>query len=565
MTFADIACGSGSFLLGVYDLLLRHHAKFYNDNPTKAKKGDTVEREDGLHLSLQKKREILVNNIFGVDIDNQAVEVAQLSLYLKLLQDETPASARGYQMEFHETLLPSLSKNIVCGNSLIGSDILRGQLFEPVAERKLNPMDYEQRFPEIMRRGGFDVVLGNPPWISLSGKFGNEFLPETAQEYLIRKYEGNTYMPNMYEYFVRKGLTLTRENGLFGYIVPDRLGFNTQFIHLRERILAESRIVSLLYKVPFPGITADTLVCILCKGAAKPTHEVEISEYGHALALRKQTDLTAHPERRFEYKIDTKLDALANRVATFQCVKPLGEVVSCTSGFGGKSQLITETRKNKEQIRTLKGDSIGRYEHRKGYWFDFKRENITGRTTDRTKLGAKPKILLRKTGDSIIATFDDSGIFPEQSLYFLFDCKTKIDFKYLLGVINSALLNWWFKKSCLTNEKSIAQVKMIDLVKLPIRTIDFSKPADVARHENMVSLVEQMLSAKKQLAEAQSDKDKEFYENKCDSFDRQIGALVYELYELTADEIKVVKATQDNPFAKAQREITGQPEQVNLI
>jgi adenine-specific DNA-methyltransferase len=65
-----------------------------------------------------------VNNIYGVDIDNQAVEVAQLSLYLKLLQDETPASARGNtRMEFHETLLPSLNKNIVCGNSLIGTDI----------------------------------------------------------------------------------------------------------------------------------------------------------------------------------------------------------------------------------------------------------------------------------------------------------------------------------------------------------------------------------------------------------------------------------------------------------
>ena len=89
MKFADIACGSGSFLLGVYDLLIRYHTKFYNENPRAARSGDTAERDDGLHLSLQKKREILANNIYGVDIDNQAVEVAQLSLYLKLLQDET--------------------------------------------------------------------------------------------------------------------------------------------------------------------------------------------------------------------------------------------------------------------------------------------------------------------------------------------------------------------------------------------------------------------------------------------------------------------------------------------
>ena len=158
MRFADIACGSGSFLLGVYDLLIRHHTKFYNENPGKAKKGDVVERDDGLHLSLQKKREILLANIYGVDIDPQAVEVAQLSLYLKLLQDETPASARNYQLEFHETLLPTLNKNIVCGNSLIGTDILTGQLFASEEEKKLNPMDFEQRFPHIFSRG-----RGNEP------------------------------------------------------------------------------------------------------------------------------------------------------------------------------------------------------------------------------------------------------------------------------------------------------------------------------------------------------------------------------------------------------------------
>jgi type I restriction-modification system DNA methylase subunit len=123
MRFADIACGSGSFLLEVFDLLLRHQTKFYNKNRSKAKKGDCVERDDVLHLSLQKKQEILRNNIYGVDIDRQAVEVAQLSLYLKLLEDETLASAHAFQTEFHYTLLPSLSENIICGNSLIGADI----------------------------------------------------------------------------------------------------------------------------------------------------------------------------------------------------------------------------------------------------------------------------------------------------------------------------------------------------------------------------------------------------------------------------------------------------------
>jgi len=84
MRFADIACGSGSFLLGVFNLLVNYHGHYYNDNPGKARKGDCIKRDGKLYLSLSKKREILLNNIYGVDIDSQAVEVCQLSLYLKL-------------------------------------------------------------------------------------------------------------------------------------------------------------------------------------------------------------------------------------------------------------------------------------------------------------------------------------------------------------------------------------------------------------------------------------------------------------------------------------------------
>ena len=167
MRFADIACGSGSFLLGVYDLLIRHHGLWYNAHkdaalkedlapPDKSKKRKkefipaVVERDGLLRLTLEKKRDILLNNVFGVDLDPQAVEVAQLSLYLKLLEDETTATARQHYLDFHEALLPSLSKNVVRGNSLIGHDIAYGEL--PLTDReelKLYPMDFATAFPQI--------------------------------------------------------------------------------------------------------------------------------------------------------------------------------------------------------------------------------------------------------------------------------------------------------------------------------------------------------------------------------------------------------------------------------
>jgi type I restriction-modification system DNA methylase subunit len=546
MRFADIACGSGSFLLGVFDLLLTYHGRYYNNNPKKARKGDCVTHDGKLYLSLRKKREILLNNIYGVDIDAQAVEVCQLSLYLRLLKEETTGSAHQYQLEFAHTehmkkLLPDLSKNIVCGNSVIGTDILDGQLFARQEERTLNPMDFEDAFPEVMKRGGFDAIVGNPPWISLSGKFGNEIYPKTAIDYLINRYQANTYMPNMYEYFVANGLTLTHNGGRFSFIVPDRLGFNSQFVGLRKRILDESRIQTLVYKVPFPGITADTLIFVVEKGTADQKHVVSISEYGKKAILTPQCELLKRPGYRFEYFENADVMRMAAIVENAQNVVPVSGLCETTSGFGGKSQLITPVRQSKSQIKTIKGDSIGRYELRKQYWFDFKKENITGRTTDVVKLGAPEKLLLRKTGDSVIATYDDSGVFPEQSLYFFYANRSSMSFKFILGILNSRLINAYYKAVCLTNKKSIAQVKKVDLDQVPIRVLNLRDPIDKSRHDQMVAKVEAILDAKKELANAKTDKDKTYYENKCAALDRQIDALVYDLYGMTKEEIEIVE------------------------
>src|SRR5207245_1022966 len=113
--------------------------------------------------------------------------------------------------------------------------------------------------------------------------------------------------------------------------------------------------------------------------------------------------------------------------------------------------------------------------------------------------------------------------------------------KFLLAVLNSSLLAYYFKKKYNRQDKTFPEIRIYELASLPIRSLDPSVPPDKTRHDKIVSLVEQMLSAKKQLAAAQSDKDKDFYTNRCDGLDRQIDALVYELYGLTEDEIKIVE------------------------
>jgi hypothetical protein len=216
MAFADIACGSGSFLIEVYDLLLKYHERYYADNPDRAKKADLEQREGRKVLSLKKRQEILVNNIYGVDIDYQATEVTQLSLYLKLLEDVTTNEA--YQFSFlKEKILPDLRNNIVCGNSLIGRDIMEGNLFPDTDESKLKPMNFEDAFPEVMkprqkdggRGGGFDAVVGNPPYVRME-----EF--KEIKDYLRREYRSYEERSDLYAYFIERAHTVLRRDARFG-------------------------------------------------------------------------------------------------------------------------------------------------------------------------------------------------------------------------------------------------------------------------------------------------------------------------------------------------------------
>jgi len=225
LRFADIACGSGSFLIGVFETLLKYHTEYYQLHPEQAKKNGCINKDGQWILSIKQKQNILLNNIYGVDIDNQAVEVTQLSLALKMLEDESTATANEMQVLFHEKILPDLSKNIVCGNSLIGTDIIYEEsseagLFErkrritPEEERRLNPMDFEKRFPEIMQNGGFDAIVGNPPYLKERGS-------KEIFEPILKTKMGHLYHQgkmDLWYYFIHRGIDILKKKGFLGFI-----------------------------------------------------------------------------------------------------------------------------------------------------------------------------------------------------------------------------------------------------------------------------------------------------------------------------------------------------------
>lgn len=240
----DPACGSGSFLLGAYQYLMDWHLRFYaqaKDPAKKHKNAVYVDRDGNLRLTLQKKREILSKCIYGVDLDPQAIEVAQMSLYLKLLEDEaeeTIALQRTVEMWKADKYLPDLARNLQCGNSLSISQHLDPQIDWTEDEvRRINAFDWESEgsgFGKILRavsdggHGGFDAVIGNPPYIRVQAL--TEFAPlEVAMYKRLYKTaaEGNYDIYAAFIERVLRGSTdnprpLLREGGRFGFIVPTK-------------------------------------------------------------------------------------------------------------------------------------------------------------------------------------------------------------------------------------------------------------------------------------------------------------------------------------------------------
>ncbi len=210
----DPACGSGSFLTGAYQYLLDWHLKRYQQEPARYK-NRVRHSPDGIILRLEEKRRILLNNIYGVDLDQNAVEVSKLALLLKMLENE------GDSADLREPLLPDLSGNIKWGNSLIGSDFFAGRVLAEADDDELlrvKPFDWAGKsgFGEIMAAGGFDAVIGNPPYVR------QETLGKEFKDYAKRHFETYAGTADLYTYFIERGVKLLNDNGLFGIIVANK-------------------------------------------------------------------------------------------------------------------------------------------------------------------------------------------------------------------------------------------------------------------------------------------------------------------------------------------------------
>lgn len=222
----DMCCGSGSFLLAAYEELLNYHREWYIDDGPENHPGRILEGGPGNQwkLTLREKRRILLNSIHGVDLDQQAVEVARFSLLLKVLEDETSSAVRGYIEEYGEEALPSLNDNVKLGNSLIDSDYLESvsDVDQQILERS-QPFDWSEEFPHVFESGGFDAIVGNPPYIRIQN-----LVEHTPDEVAFYRSEDSPYATadqdnfDKYYLFAERALPLLNHEGRLGYITPHK-------------------------------------------------------------------------------------------------------------------------------------------------------------------------------------------------------------------------------------------------------------------------------------------------------------------------------------------------------
>lgn len=276
LKFVDPACGSGSFLIGVYDYILNWHLDYYmSNNPKKHTDKVHLNKNRKWVLTSSEKKQILLNDIYGVDIDAQAVETTKLSLLLKVLENETHEAINKQLSLFKERALPDLGDNVKCGNSLVDSKFFNKYDHNQFGDDemfKINPFDWKKEFPAVFKgnKKGFDAVVGNPPYVRV--QLLNEIIPKQAEFFTSQYKSAQKGNYDIYVTFVERGLDILDANGVLGYILPHKF-FNAEYGEPLREVLSSGKhvrkIVHFGDQQVFKQATTYTCLLYLTKMAKK--------------------------------------------------------------------------------------------------------------------------------------------------------------------------------------------------------------------------------------------------------------------------------------------------------
>lgn len=587
----DPACGSGSFLLGAYQYLLDWHLNYYlshdPESHTRGKNPPLVATEGGEYrLTTQTKKQILTSNIYGVDIDAQAVEVTKLSLLLKLLEGETGQLTLGF-----ERVLPDLGQNIRCGNSLIGWDYFQGQMFPDEEEiQRVNPFDWQRAFPDVFAEGGFDAVIGNPPYIRQES-LGDDKI------YYQNIYEVFTGTADIYSYFIEKGVNLLAPGGQFSYIVANKWLRAKYGFKLRQWLKARC-IEEITDFGDLPVFTgATTYPLILRVSNNPPHHQPRVTTVDTLDFVSLQEYVDEHGQNADQTCFEEDGWSLAGKATQDLLAKirqnsiPLGEYVNgkvyrgILTGLNKafvidqetKDRLIAEDPRSAELIKPFaQGRDIKRYapipvkqylilipkgwtnQHRKGNawnWFSsqypsvsshlkqFEKEAIARgdkgdywwelRACDYYDEFEKPKIVYPDISLRGNFTIDLNGIYYGNTAYIM-----PVDDLFLLALLNSDLFDFCYRQISSSYRGGYLRYIYQYVTQMPVVKIDKSNQNQLEIQKRISELVKKHLAMNQQLPTYPREGHQ--LKNIKIEIEKQINLQIYKLNDLSADEIRMV-------------------------
>lgn len=503
----DPACGSGSFLIKALEVIVDKYKEF------------TYEDDENL------RTRIILENLFGVDLDEQAVEIARLNLLINALKQKGR--------------LPSLDKNIKNGNSLISGTDKELEKYFGKNFRDKKPFNWEQKFPDVFKDGGFNVIIGNPPWVE------SKKLDKFDKEYFNNSYDVVKKQYDLFSIFIEKGLRVLKRDGILGFIVPNRYITNLDYEDFRKFLLNKSvllRIIDLGDGI-FKGVQMPSSIIVLQKSKDVLKNKLIVSnKIDGEEQVKSQEEFIKNKNFAFTIYEDggsigiiKKIEANAEEFRYF---------VENHRGveIGKKNQIVSKTKDKEYTIPFLIGEDLDRYvikgKHYLRLWqpkVDYKNKAIYQGN----------KILIRKTGIGIRAYLDREDFYVIQVIYIFRKRKNfeKINEAYFLGILNSKLMSfYYFNKYGEKYRKVFPHLTQGKVLSLPIHSLNLSDKNEKEKHDLIVEQVNKMLELNKSLATTLRNSNKwAQIKSDIEEVDKRIDEEVYKLYGLTPEEIETTK------------------------
>ena len=510
----DPACGSGSFLIKAYKELEGYWSKYYEKNKDISESVRTVKQTkfnpdmEGNEIEFYStKTEILKNNIFGVDLDPKAVEIAQLNLLLQISEKKQR--------------LPLLQNNIKVGNSLIDDPTISDRAFK-----------WEEEFPEIMNGGGFNIVFGNPP-------YGKEQLA------LLRKTEFNQHN-DIYSAFLEEAKRLLKSEGFMGFITPVSWQTGEKYKFVRNKLLQAAfpvKLVNLPYDV-FPDAYVDTCIVILSKkprnvftftNYSKTESSNELSDADTRAVTIRMKDVLNDPYKRIlpgaaYYKF-------RNRFNDNSFMK-LGDLtISIRGPEANKYRIAGESDLHEAGYPFFQGN-VYRYSINKKKNVSAIVESDFNNTYRQFYTGER--ILVRRIinrQDRIMATLTNEDFLHKKDLYVFKSTDTSVENKYLLSLINSKLFSYiYVNTSTISLKDDFRQTTLAELRRLPVLL------ATKEQQTKLSHMVDQFFGLLRELQTLRENTDN--YKEKIlqiQKLDEKIDEMIYKLYEIKEDEVRMIE------------------------